>query len=105
MPGDAAQALELLRHDSDIKVPFAFLCTGVPLVQMTLVLDPESLGLQRVSQAFFDFLGTFFRVHSGLVTAEPAPAESACIQRAKLTFSPARSKDVAATVFPALRLL
>ena len=53
-----AKSFESLRHDSDVEVPLAFLCSGVSGVQMTLVLDQQLGGIERGLQAPLDLRGS-----------------------------------------------
>lgn len=59
VPRYAATSVELLRHNSDIKVPFAFPGAGVPGMQVALVFDQQLGRLERRHQQALNFCNAF----------------------------------------------
>ena len=58
MPLDQRFSGKGVRHDADVKVPFAVLRTGMAGMQVALVLDQQIIGTECCSETFRDVLLT-----------------------------------------------
>ena len=66
MPTNPVLSIKFVGHDPDIEVPFAFLGTSVPGMQVTLILDEQFDRRKGISKESFDGSGSLAHFDSSL---------------------------------------